>query len=69
MYKMKKPAYKIAKEYFPNATDEFLEYVIWEKTGYPHFWNIPEDGASPEECFRKQLLKVEEDIKNVDSVS
>ena len=45
----------IAREYFPNKPDDFLGWVIWEKTGYPQFWNIPEDGNTPEECFRKQL--------------
>ena len=45
----------IAKEYFPDADDETIERIIWNKTGYPQFWNIPEDGATPEACFRKQL--------------
>uniref|UniRef100_A0A6M3JJC5 Uncharacterized protein n=1 Tax=viral metagenome TaxID=1070528 RepID=A0A6M3JJC5_9ZZZZ len=47
----------IALEYFPGATDDFLEYVIWNETGYPCFWCIPEDGANPVECFRKQLVE------------
>jgi len=34
--------------------------LIWEKTGFPAFWNIPEGGNTPEECFRKQL----QDFKN-----
>lgn len=29
--------------------------IAWEYTGFPHFWNIPKDGKTPEECFRKQL--------------
>jgi hypothetical protein len=48
-------AQEIAKEYFPDKNDEFLSHVIWEHTGFPEFWNIPEDGNTPEECFRKQL--------------
>ena len=47
----------IIREYFPDADAEFCEFVLWEKTGFPSFWNIPEDGATPEECFRKQVLK------------
>lgn len=47
--------YEVVREYFPNATDELCEFLIWEETGYPQFWNIPEDGNTPEECFRKQL--------------
>ena len=45
----------IAREYFPNKPVKFLWFVIWEETGYPQFWNIPQDGNTPEECFRKQL--------------
>lgn len=36
--------------------DESLcNYILWEHTGFPNFWNIPEDGATPEECCRKQV--------------
>jgi len=45
----------IVREYFPDATDDECEFILWEKTGYPCFWNIPEDGSTPEECFRHQL--------------
>ena len=48
-------AIDIAREYFPDKDDEFLNHVLWEYTGYPQFWNIPEDGKTPEECLRKQL--------------
>ena len=47
----------IVLEYFPNATDNEIEFIVWEKTGFPGFWNIPEDGATPEECFHKQLAE------------
>lgn len=50
--------YQIVREYFPNATDEFCEMLIWERTGYPCFWNIPECGKTPEECFRNQVKEV-----------
>ena len=43
------------KEYFPDASDDFIDYVVWEKTGFPSFWNIPREGNTPEECFRTQL--------------
>ncbi len=45
----------IAAEYFPDASKADLDYIIWEHTGFPGFWNIPEDGATPEACFRSQL--------------
>ena len=53
-------ALEIAREYFPNASDETLDSIIWSRTGFPEFWNIPEDGNTPEECLRKQL----QDFKN-----
>jgi len=46
---------EIVREYFPDATDDNIEFLVWEKTGYPEFWDIPKDGNTPEECFRKQL--------------
>lgn len=45
----------VVREYFPTATDDQALNILWEYTGYPGFWNIPEDGATPEECMRKQL--------------
>ena len=51
----KKSTLEIAREYFPYLNDEALEHIIWEETGYPSFWNIPKDGKTPEQCFRKQL--------------
>ena len=47
--------YEIAREYFPDADDQTLEFVIWERTGFPGFWRIGIDGDTPEQCFRKQL--------------
>ena len=55
-------AIEVAKEYFPNADNDFIDYAIWEETGYPAFWNIPADGATPEACFRKQLADLKQRI-------
>lgn len=52
--------YEIAKEIFPDKPDAFLSYVIWNETGYPCFWAIPECGETPEECFRNQLKNYRE---------
>jgi len=54
---------EIVREYFPDETDEFLDYILWEETGFPYFWNIPEDGTTPEECMRKQLGVAREKIR------
>jgi len=48
-------ALEIAREIFPDQGEEFLEFVIWEHTGFPGFWRIGIDGDTPEECLRKQL--------------
>ena len=36
------------------ATDHFLDYVLWEHTGYPAFWQL-EDGETVERCATRQL--------------
>lgn len=55
-------AKEIAREYFPLLAAEEIEFVIWEETGYPEFWNIPKDGLTAEECFRKQLKEFKDSI-------
>lgn len=54
----------IVKEYFPDAAPDFIEYMVWERTGYPCFWDIPSSGSTPEECFRKQLLEFKAEIES-----
>ncbi|MFA5458047.1 MAG: hypothetical protein WC261_10495 [Synergistaceae bacterium] len=55
---------EIVREFFPDADDEFVEFIVYEKTGYPAFWNIPEDGATPEECFRKQVKEAKGELED-----
>ncbi len=57
---------EIAKEYFPSADADEIDHIIYGHTGFPAFWNIPEDGSTPEECFRKQLQEYK-DGKNIES--
>lgn len=54
----------VVKEYFPDATPEAVDYILWEKTGFPAFWNIGVDGDTPEECLRKQLKDFQDEIKS-----
>lgn len=56
-------AQQIAREYFPQASDDELENIIWGYTGFPAFWNIPADGKTPTQCFRKQLREHKADRK------
>ena len=51
---------QIVKEYFPDLDASGLEHVLWGCTGFPYFWNIPNDGKTVEECFRKQLQETKE---------
>lgn len=37
--------------------DDGAEYILWEHTGFPGFWQIGVDGATPEECLRKQVRR------------
>ena len=51
---------ELVREYFPEATKDEIDFILWEKTGFPSFWDIGIDGNTPEECLRKQL----QDYKN-----
>jgi hypothetical protein len=62
--KKKRPTIQsLVREYFPKATPALIDWVVWEKTGYPSFWNIPKDGKTPEACFRKQLKEAAQELK------
>jgi len=54
-------AFEIAKEVFPDKDDDFLEFALWEKTGFPHFWTTKE-GESNEDCLRRQLMEFKEEL-------
>ena len=41
---------EVVRWHFPDATDEEVEYITWEKTGYPVFWNIPKEGDKEAAC-------------------
>jgi len=45
----------IVREFFPSISDDEIGYILWNHTGYPEFWNIPEDGWTASQCLRKQL--------------
>ena len=52
-----KTAMEIAAEYFPDATEDFLEGIAWGETGYPYWWRIGIDGDTPLDCFRMQQAR------------
>jgi hypothetical protein len=46
-------ALMIAREYFPDAEDDWLESVVWNETGWPCFWR-----GDPQDSLRLQLAIV-----------
>lgn len=56
----------LVREYLPDVTDEEAMSILLEETGFPCFWNIPEDGDTPEACCRKQLLEVIDNLPLLD---
>lgn len=48
-------AMKVAKEILPHLDEDALESIIWNETGYPDFWRIPQDGWTGLQCFKNQL--------------
>ena len=60
---MGKTVADVVREYFPEATDDEVDFILWEETGFPAFWNIGVDGNTPEECLRKQLQEFKDSLK------
>jgi hypothetical protein len=50
----------IILEFFPNASEEEIDFILWEKTSFPEFWNIPQDGWTAEQCLRTELKRLKE---------
>jgi hypothetical protein len=44
---------ELVKEYFPTASEDDAEMVLWECTGYPSFFM----GDDPVAYFRAQLME------------
>jgi prolyl-tRNA synthetase len=47
-------AFEIAKEYFPDACEDEISFILWNKTGFPHFFK------EGEKSLREQLAKYKE---------
>tara|TARA_Y100000310_G_C20205048_1_gene588695 strand:+ start:136 stop:489 length:354 start_codon:yes stop_codon:yes gene_type:complete len=48
----------LARRYFPAASDERLDAIIWNCTGYPNWFDFKKDGRTPAECFNTQLNRI-----------
>ena len=53
-------ALKIAREYFPEWSDDVIGFIIWNETAYP--FNLVLDGS--EEPFRRQLAELKTRLEN-----
>lgn len=53
MTTVKEAVLEEAKKFGITPKDEDIEFIVWEKTGYPSFW--PDQSKTPEENFRQQL--------------
>ncbi|MDD5220091.1 MAG: hypothetical protein PHV11_06765 [Candidatus Bipolaricaulis sp.] len=49
---------EVVRQYFPDATDIEVEFIVLEKTGYPRFWLTD----NPEAEFRSQLMDFKREI-------
>ena len=47
----------VALEFGVKLSNADADYVLYEETGFPDFWNIPEDGKDPAECAQTQLRR------------
>ena len=50
---------EVVLEYFPGASDEYIEYILWGHTGYPSFW----ESEDTEACLRKQLEAFKDEVR------
>lgn len=48
---------EIVREYFPDADNRLVDFLLWSKTGYPAFWHLPDGKGGPEACLRSQLAR------------
>ena len=49
----------IVREYFPDADNDTINYILWEKTGFPCFWETDDAEA----CLRKQLQEFKDEVR------
>src|SRR3990167_3285833 len=52
----------MVRRYFPNASDDEVEFILWEKTGFPCFWR-----GDPVRCLAQQLRRFKESLDKRDS--
>lgn len=49
---------ELVKHYFPDATDDQADYILWEYTGFPEFWHLTKHYPTVIARCRKQLREL-----------
>ena len=52
----------IAREYFPNATDDELNSILWNKTGFPEFFEEGEKSLREQLATFKRAVELGRDV-------
>ena len=50
---------QVVREYFPDADSDTVDFILWEHTSYPSFWETDDI----EVCLRKQLEEFALEVK------
>ncbi len=48
---------RVLNEYGLPTEENQVHNILWGETGFPWWWDIPKDGATPEECLRTQVQR------------
>lgn len=55
---------EIAAEFFPDYSAKQLDDVLWERTGFPGFFDTS-NGETPNEIFRRQLQEFKTALETI----
>ena len=56
---------EVVREYFPDASNDEIDFILWETTGYPSFWETDDVEA----CLRKQLREFKASLNEIPTKS
>ncbi len=56
---------ELVRHYFPKISDEKADYILWEYTGFPIFWNLTKEYPFPLARCRKQLRELKYRLKRL----
>ena len=52
--------FAIVREFFPDATDDQVNYIVWNDTGWPCFWENEDWQA----CMRRQVSELKSSLSS-----